>query len=404
MPLPALGGDSTTPLSAPGAGPAAPVALLLPLTGTMSPAGQALANAATLALPPGATPALDIRDTGSTPAAAAAAARAAIAAGDGIILGPLTSAESRAVAPIATAAHVNMLAFTNDSGIDAPGVWALGITPAQQVRRVVQAATADGATHFAALLPDDVFGHSLGDALNDAVLNTPGTAAAAPPPTPPAVTYYSPGDFGGLNQAVRQMSDFADRGQTLEDQIKAAQDLNTAAGRATALQLQHQPIPPPAFDTLFIGATDGNTLAEIATLLPYYSVNAPQVKLIGPALWASLAAAMAGQGVYNGALYAAPDPAAAAGFAGKYQAAYGAPPPAIANVAFDAAALAKLAAGEGGYTSAVLTNPSGFTGTNGALLLEPDGQVLRGLAVFQIAPGAPVLAAPAPAQVSAPTS
>jgi ABC-type branched-subunit amino acid transport system substrate-binding protein len=396
MPLPALGGDGAAPLPAPGGAPAAPVALLLPLTGAMAPAGQALANAAKLAVPPGAGPALDIRDTASTPGGAAAAAQAAIAAGDGLILGPLTSAESHAVAPIATAAHVNMLAFTNDSGIDAPGVWALGITPAQQVRRVVQAATTNGATHFAALLPDDVFGHSLGDALNDALT----TDAAAPP----AITYYSAGNFSGLNQAVRQLSDFADRGQTLEDQIKAAQDLNTAAGRATALQLQHQPIPPPAFDTLFIGATDGDTLAEIATLLPYYSVNPPQVRIVGPSRWASLATAMAGQGVYNGALYAAPDPAAAASFDAKYQTAYGAPPPAIANVAFDAAALAKLAAGEGGYTSAVLTNPSGFTGTNGALLLQPDGQVLRGLAVFQIAPGAAVLASPAPAQVSAPTS
>ena len=125
--------------------------------------------------------------------------------------------------------------------------------------------------------------------------------------------YYAPGSFGALNQAVRQVSDFADRGQPLEDQIKAAQQQNTAAGQAAAQQLQHQPIPPPAFNVLFIGATGGDTLQEIATLLPYYMVSQPQVQFIGPALWADATAAMASSGVYNGALYAAPDPAAAGG-------------------------------------------------------------------------------------------
>ena len=72
------------------------------------------------------------------------------------------------MAPIAGAAQINVLAFTNDSSIAAPGVWALGVTPAQQVQRVVQAASDAGRTQLSALLPDDQFGHSLGDALSAA--------------------------------------------------------------------------------------------------------------------------------------------------------------------------------------------------------------------------------------------
>ena len=390
-PLPSLLGGP--PAGATPAVPAtAPVALLLPLTGTLAPVGQVLDNAAKLAFGGAGGPMLDVRDTGSTPDGAAAAAHAAIAAGDGLILGPLTSAEAHAVAPIAAAAQINVLAFTNDSSIAAPGVWALGVTPAQQVQRVVQAASAAGRTQLAALLPDDQFGHSLGDALSAAA---PGSASAV---------YYAPGSFGALNQAVRQVSDFADRGQPLEDQIKAAQQQNDAAGQAAAQQLQHQPIPPPAFNVLFIGATSGDTLQEIATLLPYYMVSQPQVQFIGPALWADATAAMASGGVYNGALYAAPDPAAAAAFAAKYQSAYGGPPPAVAEVAFDAAAIARVAAGSGGYGAATLTSPSGYSGADGALVLEPNGQVLRGLAVFQVTPSGPVITSPAPAQVTAPTS
>jgi outer membrane PBP1 activator LpoA protein len=370
------------------------VALLLPLSGPLAPVGQVLENAAKLAIT-GAGPTLDIRDTGGTAAGAASAAQAAIAAGDGIILGPLTSAEAHAVAPLAQAANVNVLAFTNDSSVAAPGVWPLGISPGQQVQRVVQAAADGGRTQLAALLPDDDFGHSLGTALQTE------TGTLSEPS--PNITFYDPG-FGNLNQAVRSLSDFADRGEGLMQQIKAAQELNTAAGREQAAQLQHQQIPPPPFNALFIGATASDELAEIATLLPYYSVNAPQVQLLGPALWATVAAAMASNSVYDGALYAAADPAAAAAFDIKYQGVYGSPPPSIADVAFDAAAIAQLVAGEGGYTSATLTDPSGFTGTDGVLQLAPDGQVQRGLAVFQVAPGGPVITSPAPTQLKAPTS
>ncbi len=366
-----------------------PVALLLPLTGTYADVGQVLENAAKLAMAGTGAPALDIRDTGSTPEGAAAAAQAAIAAGDGIILGPLTSAEVHAVTPIAQAAQVNVLAFTNDGAAAAPGVWTLGITPAEQVQRVVQNAADAGRTQVAALLPDNDFGHSLAAALSaeTASLGEPGVQ----------VTFYPSGSFTGLTTAIKQMSDFADRGQSIEDKIKAAQDLNTAAGREQARELQHQQIPPPPFNALFIGAMDGTTLDEIANFLPYYYVSQPQVQFLGPAGWGAIAPALAQTSVFNGALYAAPDPANAAAFDGKYQSTYGAPPPAIADIAFDAAAIARLAAAGGGYTTTVLTDPSGFAGTDGVLRLNPNGQVQRGLAVFQVAPGGPTVAAPAPA-------
>jgi branched-chain amino acid transport system substrate-binding protein len=389
------GGQSALPGAAAANGPAGPVALLLPLTGPLQPVGQVLENAAKLAMSGGSAPALDIRDTGGTAQGAASAAQAAIAAGDGLILGPLTSAEAHAVAPIAQSAHINVLAFTNDDQVAAPGIWPLGVTPSQQVQRVVQAADAAGRNQIAALLPDTDFGHSLGTALQTQTAAASGVGAN--------ITFYESG-FSGLNQAVMTVSDFADRGQGLMTQIKAAEELNTAAGREKARELQLQPIPPPAFNALFIGAFDPAELAGIASLLPYYSVNAPQVLLLGPALWANVATAMASKGIYNGALYAAPDPAAAATFDAKYQSAYGSAPPAIADVAFDAAAIADLLAGEGGYSLSALTVPAGFAGTDGVLQLEPNGQVRRGLAVFQVAPGGPIISSPAPATLGAPSS
>jgi hypothetical protein len=375
------------------------IALLVPLTGAnpaLVTAGQALQNAAKLAFTDNSLPDLDIRDTTGTPAGAAAAAQAAIAAGDGIILGPLTSAEAQAVAPIALAAGVNLLPFSNDGQLAAPGVWPLGITPTQQVQRVMQAAQAAGHTQLAALLPDDDFGHHLGGAITAeaATLNEPA----------PTIGFYEDGNDSSINQATDAISDFADRGQDLEDKIKKAQELGTAAGRAQAVALQHQPIPPPSFNALFIGATDANTLVELANYLPYYYVQPPQVQFLGPAFWSSLAPALANQPVFLGAQYAAPDPAAATDFDTKYSTAYGAPPPDIAALGYDAAMLAKAAYAAGGFTTSQLTNPAGFAGVNGLIVLEPTGEVLRGLALFQIAPGAPLVASPAPTQLGAPPS
>jgi branched-chain amino acid transport system substrate-binding protein len=369
------------------------ILVLLPLTGPLAPVGQALQNAAKLAAPEGATQLLDIRDTGGNPAGAASAAQAGIAAGDGIIVGPLTSAETQAVAPLAKAAGVNMLAFTNDAAVAQPGVWPLGITPAQSVQRVLQVAADAGRTQLAALLPDNVFGHHLGDAI---LAETQTLSEPAP-----QIAFYTPG-FSSVNQAVDQISDFGTRGQGLMDQIKAARALGTPEGRAKARDLQHQQIPPPSFNALFIGETDENTLAELANFLPYYDVSAPQVQFLGPAPWANIATDMAHQSVFLGAMYAAPDPAAAQAFDAKYQTAYGAAPPSIADVAFDAVALARVAAASGGYTSNVLAAPAGFTGTDGLVVLNPDGSVKRGLAVFSIEPGAPTISSPAPATLNQP--
>lgn len=333
--------------------------LLVPLSGPLAAVGQVLANAAKLAMPPGGTSSLDIRDTQGTPQGAASAAQAGLAAGDGIIIGPLTAEDTQAVIPIAKRDDVNMLPFTNDGALAAPGVWPLGITPTQQVERVVQVAANAGRTQLAGLLPDSDFGRRLAAALQQET-STLGEPA-------PHITYYTSG-FQNINQAVQQL---------------------TGASANTKT--------PPAFNALFVGATDPNTLAEIANFLPYYGIFTPQVQLMGPTLWSNLATAMASQTIFVGALYAAPDPADASAFQAKYQATYGAPPPGIADLAFDAVALARLAGSSGGYTTKVLTAPSGFTGTDGLLVLQPDGSVKRGLTVFSIAPGQPHVASPAPA-------
>ncbi len=364
--------------------------MLAPLTGPNAERGTALAQAAQLALAAPGSPALDVIDTHGTPEGAAAAATQAISGGATLLLGPLTSQETAAATAPATAAGVAMLAFTSDAAQQRPGVWVLGLTPAQQVRRLVAASTAQGKQHFAALLPPNEFGHALSDALLQSTL-----AAGAGSPD---IRTVGEG-MQAANSAVRDLSHYAARRGPFDAQIKAARALGTPEGRKTAAELSKRSIPSPPFDALLLAAT-GDHLGEITSLLPYYDVDTPPVRLLGPALWAN-PAARAGASL-NGAWYAAPDPALRSAFDQQYTAKYGSAAPGLADLAYDAAAIARVVAGAGGFSTASLTRPEGFAGVDGLVALQPDGSVRRGLALFEIQRGGPQMIEPSPETLGAP--
>lgn len=390
-PGPSAGSSATAPQFSPAARNASRVAILLPLSGSMANVGQPMLQAAQLALPPVGAPALSVKDTGGTAEGAVAAAQAAIAEGAGMILGPLTSAETAAVAPIATQAGVPVLAFTNAGSLAQPGVWTLGITPAQQVRRMVAAAQAQGKTEFAALLPESDFGRSMGDALLEACasagLNTP------------TIRYHGSAT-GSINSAAREVSGYGSRRGPIDAQIKAARAEGTPEGRRRAADLARSRIPPAPFNALLLADVRDN-LQLIAAVLPYYDIDPPGVQIMGPALWA---ASSSGSGAMQGAWFAAPDNASRAPLEELYSAKYGASPPPLADLAFDAASIARVLAGQGGYSIPALTQQAGFAGADGWMVLMPDGKVRRGLAVYRIERGGPAMVEPAPASAAIPGS
>ncbi len=391
-----LGGSASPDQLASGASlstqapPGTHVALLAPLTGPNADRGAALAQAAKLALEVPGAPVLDVIDTKGTPEGAAAAAATAIAGGAGLILGPLTSQETAAAAGPAVAAGVGMLAFTSDPAQSKPGVWVLGLTPNQQVRRLVTASMAQGKSRFAALLPSDDYGRVLAQALTQAV-----ESAGAGAPNIHTVD----NGIQAANVAVRDLSNYANRRGPLVAQTRAAEASHTAEGRKAAAELRMRTIPPPPFDALLLGQT-GEQLASVASMLPYYDIDQPAVRVLGPALWAN--PATRGGADLAGAWYAAPDPAARSAFDQQYTARFSTPAPGLADLAYDAAAIARVTAANGGFSAASLARPEGFAGVDGVLGLQPDGTVRRGLALFEIQRGGAQMIEPAPDTLSAP--
>jgi len=123
---------TATPIPATEAPPPAPgvshveVGLLLPLSGQAAPLGQAMLEAAQMALYETGNDKLEllVRDSGGNATVAAQAAHSVIDGGAKLILGPLLSSEVEAVKPVAQAANVPLVAFVFASVIVPEKSWA----------------------------------------------------------------------------------------------------------------------------------------------------------------------------------------------------------------------------------------------------------------------------------------
>ncbi len=179
-------GGMPAPAPSPAASGAAKVALLVPLTGATAELGQAILNAAQLALfeVPGDRLILVPRDTGGNVDGAVKAARAVIDDGAKLILGPLLAAEVEAVKPLARDAHLNIIAFSTVTELAGGNTFLMGFLPRQEVVREVGHARERGFARFAALAPNSPYGHLMADALRD-VASTSGATVTR-------VEFYDP--------------------------------------------------------------------------------------------------------------------------------------------------------------------------------------------------------------------
>jgi ABC-type branched-subunit amino acid transport system substrate-binding protein len=336
---------ATVPPSPAATAPAAnkiPVALLLPLSGPSAALGQAMLDAAQMALFEIADDRLVllVRDSGGTGPTAAAAAQSVIAGGARLILGPLLSPEVEAVKPVAQSANVAIVAFSTATQLAGNGTWLLGFDPRQEIERVVLYAHAHGRNRFAALAPQGLYGDIAVAALRDAA------------------------QIGGASVSRVARYDLA--------ATNFGPAVQSFAGEAAD------------FDAALL-PEGGTRLKALAPLLPFYGVDPDQVKLIGTGLWAD--ATIGTEPALEGGWYAAPSPQARLDFEKRFNALYKHTPPLLATLGYDATALAAVLAHNpagADFSAAALTNPSGYSGLNGIFRLLPDGIGERGLAVLEV--------------------
>lgn len=341
------------------------VALLLPFNSSrenVRTLSNALYNAAQLALFEfDATNVLLMpKATGGTAAGAQRVAQEAIDAGADLILGPLFAEEVTAVAPLARQFKVPVVAFSSDSSVGGNGVHLLSFPLDQDVDRIVDYATLQGITRFAALYPQGTYGERVRAAFQSSVSARAGEVVAS--------TSY-PSSPEGMYEPAKRIA--------------------SAYGGGN-------------YKAVFLPEGDAQ-LKSLAPLLPYYDVDPRDVKFLGTGLWDD--PSLAREPPLAGAWFPAPPPEGHDQFLTRYRRAYGTTPPRIASLGYDAVSLAIALSTlpEGSrFTPEALTNPDGFAGVDGIFRFMPDGRTERGLAILEIRPTGAVVIDPAPASFRPP--
>ncbi|NPC87753.1 penicillin-binding protein activator [Gluconacetobacter entanii] len=370
------------------------VGVLLPLTGNNARLGQEMLSAARMAMNTPTAPKLDVHDT-TAPGGAAAAAQAAVKAGDGIILGPLTAGDATQAAAMTAQTSVPMLSFTSDVSVARPDVWILGIAPEQQVRRMVGAAVRENRQHFAAFLPNTALGHAMGDALRQSC-SEHGLQS-------PQIMYHGT-TAAEITEQLKTFSAFDSRAAAAATQAAATapaapvptgvDPANPDAAATDApptppAQPAEVPLAPPPFDALLLADT-GLQLGHVIEGLRAVQVSPTQTRIMGPGLWGAFAGKLA---QLQNAWYAAPDPASRQHFVQLFMAQYHHMPTPLADLSYDAAALVKAldqaprtGGAKNGYSVQALTRNEGFSGVDGVFGFTASGRTRRDLAIFQILP------------------
>jgi branched-chain amino acid transport system substrate-binding protein len=328
------------------------VALLVPQTGPDAPVGNAIANATTMALLDSRSDRIRIT-TYDTATGAAAAAQAAIADGNRLILGPLLSDDVRAIQPIARAANVPIISYSNDSSVAGNGTFLLGFEPGQAVSRVVAHARANGSARFAALVPRSVYGERAVAAMRTAVTAAGGTLVA---------TEYYDRSATGLSGAIRRLT------------------------RAEV----------GGIDAVLI-ADSGQTAIRAVPLLR--SGGATRARVLGTELW-NTESALAGNAALRGAWFASVSDGLFGQLATRYRERYGAAPYRLASLGYDSVLLTVRVSRDWRpgtiFPQARLFQEDGFGGIDGIFRFDNRGIAVRALEVSEVRAGGFAVVDPAP--------
>jgi branched-chain amino acid transport system substrate-binding protein len=340
------------------------IALLLPLSGSAAPIGQAMQQAAEMALfDTGAKElALAAYDSGDSAETAMEAYRKARSDGVAMVLGPLFGTSAKALAPLVAQGGANVVSFSNDETAAQRGVWIMGIAAPPQVRRVVDYSVESGIRRFAAFAPQTSYGEQMVRALESQATIRGATVAG--------VELYDPNSADLVTSAKR-----------LAGALKGD-------GKLAILV----PVAPPRLST---------ALAALGAA----GLDNKSVQFIGTGVWD--VPNVGSDAMARGAWYAAPDPARRADFERRFLATYGRPPNRLATLAYDGVALAgnlaRLKPG-GDFSAEAITNPNGWSGVDGIFRFLPDGRSERALAVIEVQANRGTVVSPAPTTFVRPTN
>ncbi|NBX65502.1 MAG: penicillin-binding protein activator [Proteobacteria bacterium] len=331
------------------------VAILAPQSGPNAAMGEALIQAAQLAVFDLDEPQFQIvpKDSQGTAEGARRAVDEAAREGVKLILGPLFAKEVETAKAAARSYGLTLIGFSTDWRVAGDNAFTMGVLPFGQVERIAEYASRQGMRRIAAIATSDMYG--------DAVLS--------------------------LFQSTAQRY-----GMSVTKVVRVSPDGRDGAA-AVAMLTEGKVLSGSAlpYDAVFM-PVGGQAAKVVASSLKTYGIGGDRLKLLGTGLWDD--PIVLSDPNMAGAVYAAPAPQIRAAFERNYQRIYGTYPPRLASIGYDAAALAIVLARSASssgqrvtYDRNSLLNPNGFSGVDGIFRFKSNGLVERGLAVLQIAGG-----------------
>ncbi|MEM9168298.1 MAG: penicillin-binding protein activator [Pseudomonadota bacterium] len=321
------------------------------------------------------------KDTRGEPQAAAAAARSALADGAEMILGPLYAESVAAVAPVARAARTPVVAFSSDVNVAGDGVYLLSFPPEIEINRVTDYAVQSGITRFGLLAPANDFGERVANSFAQNIAVNGATLVHG--------ERYEQ-DPDKMLAPAKRLAQYSKEIIPVEQRHDYDPDKDGATPEGVQLGAVqgYQAVLMPEQGTL---------LRALAPLLPYYNVDINRVKLLGVSAWNN--PGLTREPALRGGWFAAPEPEVSEAFRRRYRDTFGANPPRLASLSYDATLLAAKLAQDPGkrrFGARAIADPNGYFGADGLFRLRRDGTVERGLAILEIQPQGIQLVDPAP--------
>ena len=344
------------------------VGILLPLGGDSVALGNAMLDAATLALYDEymSVPSSRIKsqivlipkDTGTSANSAAKAAEELIDGGATFIVGPLFGQAVTAMKPVVRAQNIPVISFSNNAKVAEPNIYTYGYLPEQQIQRIAEYSYLHGYQRVALLAPNDAYGQKVRDELSSNYSQKGGSVAPA--------------------------------------ELYAPSELNIEAAVARLVAAYENSTEDRKFQAIFI-ADSGFSMKNLIKALKKSSLDLNKIKLIGAGLWDDPDLSKIPE--LDGAMFPGTPPESFVNFNRRFEAMYGYKPSRLASLSYDAVSLLvrlSIDSPAAIIDARRIPNAEGYVApANNLYRLMPDGTSERKLAILKVTPQGFVIVEPA---------
>lgn len=356
------------------------VGVLLPLSGQLKNIGESILNSIQMSLFDNKKKdiVLKVYDTNGTTFGAVNSMNRAVRDGVDVVIGPLFSAETKAIRKILTKNDIIAFSLSNDQDlINVDNVFITGSIPEQELQTLISYMVKNDIINYVALMPNTTYGAVMNRILRQTILNKDGLLIKS--------EYYDANDQGLITK-ISDLINFYEVPKTLYENYekkKLEQKILGIKDEPELIVREDEKIYP---QSLFI-AEGGKVAEQIANLLFIAQRNSRSIQLIGTSKLDGDDSVVANP-YLNNVIFVGADPEKYQKFSDRYYDVYRKKPLKISSMVYDLVNIIDdLYIKKGDRyipDKKAILDPNGYDGIDGKYRFLPNGLVDRRLYVLQL--------------------